>query len=76
MTGDDLPVWEFARAWREAGGRVGWFLVPIPVPLVRMFDNGRAERELGWRNRPFVDALRETFTLERGGAAQAPSRSR
>ena len=76
VTGDDLPVWEFARAWREAGGRVGWFLVPIPVPLVRMFDNGRAERELGWRNRPFVDALRETFTLERGGAAQAPSRSR
>jgi nucleoside-diphosphate-sugar epimerase len=76
VTGDDLPVWEFARAWRDAGGPSARLLLPIPVPLVRMFDNRRAERDLGWRNRPFVDALRETFALERGEPAQARSRSR
>ena len=68
VTGDDLSVWDFARAGRDAGGRAARLLLPIPVPLVRMFDHGRATRELGWRNRPFVDALRETFALERAAA--------
>jgi nucleoside-diphosphate-sugar epimerase len=76
VTGDDLALGDFARAWREAGGRAGQLFLPIPVPFVRMFDNGRAVRELGWRNRPFVDALRETFALERAEAAHAASRSR
>jgi nucleoside-diphosphate-sugar epimerase len=76
VTGDDLPLREFVHAWREAGGPTGSVLLPIPVWMSRMFDNRRAERELGWRNRTFVEALRETFALERGGTPQAASRSR
>jgi nucleoside-diphosphate-sugar epimerase len=76
LTGDDRPLQDFVRAWRDAGGATGWLVLPIPVPITRMFDNRRAERELGWRNRPFVDALRESFALEREAAAQDASRSR
>jgi len=52
VTGDDLPVWEFARAWREAGGRGAWLLLPIPVPLVRMFDNGAPSGSSGGATGP------------------------
>jgi nucleoside-diphosphate-sugar epimerase len=72
LTGDDLTVWEFAGAWRSAGGRAARLMLPIPVPAARMYDTTRARTELGWRNRTFVDALRETFALE----AQAASASR
>jgi nucleoside-diphosphate-sugar epimerase len=63
-TGDDRTVWEFAQAWRAAGGRTAAVMLPLPVPLVRLYDNRRAATELGWRNRPFVDALRDTFSRE------------
>src|SRR5437870_6401956 len=65
VTGDDATVWEFARAWREAGGRGALAQLPPPVPWLRASDSTRARRRLGWRNRPFVEALRETFALER-----------
>jgi nucleoside-diphosphate-sugar epimerase len=64
VTGDDRTVWEFAEAWRQAGGPAARLMIPVPVPVVRMYDTGRARSELGWGNRPFVDALRETFALE------------
>jgi nucleoside-diphosphate-sugar epimerase len=75
LTGDDLELGDFVRAWRDAGGRTARLILPIPVPVTRMFDNRRSERELGWRNRPFVDALRETFALERGETPVPRSRS-
>src|SRR5262249_50181132 len=61
VTGDDHTVWTFARAWREAGGPAAWLMLPVPMPFSRGYDNGRARRELGWSNRGFVEALRETF---------------
>src|SRR5262249_2961936 len=61
LTGDDLPVWSFAEAWREAGGPTAHLTIPVPVPMARVWDNRRARTELGWVNRPYVDALRETF---------------
>jgi nucleoside-diphosphate-sugar epimerase len=64
LTGDDLTMWKFAAAWRAAGGRAARIMLPIPVPAARMYDTTRARTELGWRNRTFVDALRETFALE------------
>jgi dihydroflavonol-4-reductase len=67
VTGDDHTVWEFAQAWRAAGGRAARLMVPVPAPFSRRYDNARARRELGWTNRPFVDALRETFAREAGG---------
>jgi nucleoside-diphosphate-sugar epimerase len=72
VTGDDHTVWEFAQAWREAGGRSPWLTIPLPIPFTISFDHGRASRELGWQNRPFVEALRETFRLE---ATSSPRRS-
>lgn len=65
VTGDDRTVWEFARAWRDAGGAGSAVMLPIPVPIVRLYDTARARTDLGWGNRPFADALRETFALER-----------
>jgi nucleoside-diphosphate-sugar epimerase len=65
VTGDaDRTVWDFARAWRAAGGPAARVVLPVPAPLMRTYDHRRAEQELGWRNRPYVDALRETFALE------------
>jgi len=65
-TDDRRTLWEFAEAWRAAGGKAPWLMLPVPVPLTFGYDSSRAARELGWRNRPFVDALRETFRLEAG----------
>jgi len=64
LTGDDCAFWSFADAWRAAGGRAAYFMLPIPIPMERLYDTTRARTELGWSNRPYVDALRETFALE------------
>ena len=66
VTGDDLTMWEFARAWREAGGPAG-FVLPLPFPFARRYDHTRARVELDWQNRPFVQALRDTFAREAAG---------
>jgi nucleoside-diphosphate-sugar epimerase len=65
LTGGDESAWDFARAWRDAGGRSASLMLPLPLPLRSRFDSTRARRELGWRPRPLEDGLRETFRLER-----------
>lgn len=68
VTGDpERTLWEFAEAWRVAGGRTPLLMLPLPVPLTRTFAIARARTELGWRNRPFVEALRDTFAREANG---------
>ncbi|MGH9389157.1 MAG: NAD-dependent epimerase/dehydratase family protein [Vicinamibacteria bacterium] len=64
--GADRTMWELARAWREAGGKSPRVQIPVPLPVRQAVDNSRAEAELGWSNRPFVEALRETLALEKG----------
>ena len=64
VTGDDATLWEFAQAWKMAGRRLPFMMLPLPIPVRVSFDHGRVTHDLGWRNRPFVDALRETFELE------------
>jgi len=71
LTGDDVSVWSFADAWRAAGGPSAQLMVPIPVPMTRVYDTTRARTELGWSNRSYVDALRETFALEAQDGASA-----
>jgi len=64
LTGDDRTIWEFAHAWKEAGGRTAWLTVPLPVPYTRRYDCSRARQELGWRNRPYVEGFRQTLARE------------
>jgi len=61
LTGPHLPSGDFFNAWRDAGGPWPGLAIPVPVPVTRVWDNGRAERELGWTNRPWVESLRRTF---------------
>jgi dihydroflavonol-4-reductase len=73
ITGEDRSAWDFARAWRQAGGRSPWLMLPIPFPYRRVFDTARALHELGWRARPYLDGLRETLASERQGLARSQS---
>jgi nucleoside-diphosphate-sugar epimerase len=68
LTGDDRTFWDFCRAWRDAGGRTARLVLPLPAPFAQRYDASRARADLEWRNRPFVDALRETFALEAASA--------
>lgn len=69
VTGDDIETWQFLEAWKQAGGKTSALVIPIPVPRSRPFDHTRATNELGWNNRPYADALRETLALEAGFAS-------
>ena len=66
VTGDEEDIGAFLRAWFDAGGPSASVRLPFPLPfrLSPSFDNRRAKEELGWTNRPYIDALRETFALE------------
>jgi len=66
-TNRDETVWDFARAWREAGGRTAFLTLPLPVPVAKRFDSTRARTELGWQTRSLVEGLRDTFRLEGRG---------
>jgi len=63
-TGDDYPISAFRAAWKAAGGKVPLVTLPIPLPVRQSFDHGRVTRDLGWRNRSYLEALRETVALE------------
>jgi len=71
ITGEDRSAWDFARAWRQAGGRSPWLMLPVPFPYRRVYDTARALGELGWRARPYLDGLRETLAWERQGLARS-----
>lgn len=64
ITGPHDPSSRFFRAWRDAGGP--WPRVPLPLwfPMKRLWDNRLAESELGWKNRTWEEALKETFARE------------
>lgn len=65
LTGDNASLWDFYRAWRASGDpKAPKLPIPLPLPVQRLWDNSRAERDLGWKNRSFAEALRETMALE------------
>jgi nucleoside-diphosphate-sugar epimerase len=76
IAGEDRAAWDFARAWKAAGGRSPWLMLPVPFPYRRVFDTARALHELGWRARPYLDGLRETLAIERQGLARGGDATR
>ena len=56
-------LYDFARVWKRVSGH-GPLLIPLPMPVGLVIDSSRAERELGFCNRPFVEGLREIMTQE------------
>lgn len=55
--GDNRPLIEFARAWKDVAGK-GPFIMPLPAPVRILVDNSRAERDLGFKNRSFVEGFK------------------
>ena len=62
--GNGDSILQFGRAWREAAGKRFPLFLPIPLPLHFKVDNSRAEAEIGFRNRSFVEGLREVLQEE------------
>ncbi|MBS0617596.1 MAG: SDR family NAD(P)-dependent oxidoreductase [Spirochaetes bacterium] len=60
-TGDTRDFADFLTAWRTATGKGAW-VMKLPLGLGVKFPSAKAERALGFTNRPFVEALREIFT--------------
>jgi nucleoside-diphosphate-sugar epimerase len=58
-------LWDLKNAWADAGGRVPFIVLPIPVPFRIALDITRARTELGWKNRPLADGFREMIQRER-----------
>jgi nucleoside-diphosphate-sugar epimerase len=73
VAGEDRSAWDFARAWRQAGGRSPWLMLPVPFPYRRVYDSGRAMRELGWRPRSHLAGLSEALAWERQSLAPGES---
>ncbi len=61
VCGGTESLWDFARAWKLAGGPRARVLVPIPVPLPPLLENQKILEDLGWQPRDTVVCLRETF---------------
>lgn len=62
--GRNETIYDFARAWKQAYGK-GAFLIPIPTGTGVYVDCSKAQSELGFKNRPYVEGLRLTFEEDR-----------
>lgn len=56
--GENIQVAEFMKALREVVPSAPRVLA-LPLPVGVKIDNSKAARDIGFRNRPFVEALRE-----------------
>ncbi|HET8708308.1 MAG TPA: hypothetical protein VFM46_18520, partial [Pseudomonadales bacterium] len=61
--GADRKVGEFFKAVAEVLPNKPK-IVPIPLPITIGLDNSKAEREIGFRNRPFSESMREVAKEE------------
>ncbi len=68
LTGDnEVTFWQMLEAWRAAGGRTPSLVIPLPLPIRFAYSNERAERDLGFENRPPLAAFRDMFEREAAG---------
>jgi len=65
LTGDnDITFWQMLEAYRDAGGAVPSLVIPFPLPVRFAYSNERAVEDLGFVNRPPLDAFRHMLELE------------
>lgn len=60
VTGPSVSTYDVLAAWKRVTGR-GPILVPLPIPVWVAFDDGAAERDLGFRARGLDEGLAEVF---------------
>lgn len=70
VAGGNESLWDFAAAWKAAGGRRSALLIPLPVPVRPFLDTSRIRRELGWEPRSLRAGLEETFRREAAAVQQ------
>jgi nucleoside-diphosphate-sugar epimerase len=61
--GRSATLYDFMKAWQQAANTRNW-VVPLPLGTGVYVDCSRAEREIGFANKPYVDGLREVFTAD------------
>ena len=61
--GDHHDFADFLEAWHQASGK-GANILKIPLGVSVKISNAKAERDLNFQNRRFVDALKEIFSEE------------
>jgi nucleoside-diphosphate-sugar epimerase len=64
VTGEDLPLWDFADAWTAQDPTCQKRRLPVPVFYRRRYDSGRIKRDLGWTASSYREGIRETLALE------------
>lgn len=60
VTGTSVSLYEIFSTWKRIAGR-GPVLIPVPVPVGMVFDDGDAERDLGYRARSIEEGLRDVL---------------
>lgn len=72
VTGEDLRLREFTKAWCEEDPTAQEKRLPLPIYYRRHYASGKIRRELGWKTRSYRDGIRETLALEGAAAEAAP----
>jgi len=68
VAGRSDTVYDFFRAFKQASGSWG-FVLPVPLPTGVRIDCSAAERDLGFRNKSYVDGITECLDSDAKYAA-------
>jgi len=63
LQGETITLWQFASAWRAAGGRAPRVRLPVPLPLALRYDDALVRSELGWRSRSLSSIVEEAVRV-------------
>jgi nucleoside-diphosphate-sugar epimerase len=65
VAGDpEISFWEMLQAYRLAGGKIPRIVVPFPIPMRYVYDLRRAREDLGFKNRPPIEAFGDMLNLQ------------
>ncbi len=72
VTGEDLRLREFTKAWCEQDPSAQDKRLPLPIYYRRHYASGRIRRDLGWKTRSYSEGIRETLALESSPSVVGP----